>query len=59
MVSPSLSILESLGIFLKLDKVEDIIFQVSISVIYADVASDGNEKVPIREEILMSPTPMF
>ena len=49
----------SLGNFLKSDEVEDIIFQVSIFVIFADVASNGNENVPIREESLNSPTPML
>ena len=38
---------------------EDIILQVSIFVISTDVAGDSNEKVPIKEEYLKSPTPMF
>ena len=58
-MSPNLTTSKSLGIFLKLDEVEDIMLQVSIFAISADVAGDGNEKVPIREGSLKSPTQMF
>ena len=50
---------ESPVIFLKPNGVEDIMQQVSMLVISVDIVGSGNEKVPIREESLKSPTPML
>ena len=57
--SSNVSYWESLVIFLKSDEVEDIMQQVSILAIFIDVTGGGNAKVPIREESLKIPTPMF
>jgi len=59
MISLLLATSELLVIFLKSDEVEDIKSQVSTFCTYAKFDGGGSGKVPIREESLKRPTPMF
>ena len=59
MISKLLSTSKLLVIFLKSDEVEDIILHVSTFANSAKFDGGGIEKVPIREESLKRPTPMF
>lgn len=59
MVSLRISTSELLEIFHESDEVDDIMLQVSTFATSDVCDGDGSEKVPIREEYLKRPSPMF